>query len=127
MTCKSDGRYVVYRSHYGKRPTLSLIEQHKEIYLRESLKEIPDIIRTKILANKGEVIGIGAHPKDFALHQELYNYNQIYDAFECNEEVNLDLSALLIVKDVMEDLKIKQVRYIYSYAGNTTGFLAKFI
>ena len=66
ITCQSNDGYIVYQSPYGKGPALSLIESHEEIFLRDSLKVIPDSIRIKILANGGVVVGIGAHPKGFA-------------------------------------------------------------
>lgn len=127
---------------YKKSPNpISISDVEKSLLLLPKvLGSMPPLLHSKIKANEGCLVGIGAHSKWLFEKTTTYTIQDVLEAIQ--ERVNMDDSALckrdlpafcktphLILSDliltygIMKTFDIKKVTYCPTGAGNTTGLL----
>jgi exopolyphosphatase/pppGpp-phosphohydrolase len=121
ITCKKEDQFLIYSAPFGRLPSHELVKNNQLSNLKSALSNIDPYIIEKIQDCKNSVVGIGAHPKHILKLKNIYNKNDLKEALLANSEIDLDHSDLLLAKTIMESLSIRQVKYLGSHAGNTSG------
>ncbi len=121
ITCKNEDEFIVYSAPFGRLPTRELVKNNQLSNLEIAISSIDPRIAKKIIDCKGNVIGIGAHPKCILTLKTSYDKNDLKAALQASSETDLNYSDLLLIKTIMEALSIIQVKYMGGRAGNTTG------
>lgn len=121
ITCKTPGQYLSFSLPFGRYPTNDLFRKNDLSPLKTALESISPEMINKIENNNACLIGIGAHPKKILKAKTHYNLIDVNIALQTTSDSNFDHTDLILVKCIMEGLKINEIHYLGTKAGNTTG------
>lgn len=121
ITCKIHDQYLSFSLPFGRFPTNDLFNTKDLSPLKIALNSVSPEIINKIQDGNACLIGIGAHPKKILISKTHYNLDDVNTALKTSLDSNFDHTDLILVKCIMEGLKINQIHYLGTKAGNTTG------
>ncbi len=121
ITCKVKDQYFSFSLPFGRFPTNQLFKNNDLYPLQAALKSINPEMIDKIQNPNSHMIGIGAHPKKILKSKTLYELKDVNSALQAISDSTFDHTDLILVKSIMEYLRIKEIHYLGTKAGNTTG------